>query len=110
MSPLKPRATVLACAVQHGKTEVCRFLLELGADMDLLPVYDEKSRARKRLPPKSLIEIAARSGHLDTMKLLMQAKMLKDQAEEEEEEEQERESEEAVGGTLGGGNGVVKES
>eukprot|EP00752_Nemacystus_decipiens_P005272 g4782.t1 len=100
---LPSRATVLACAVQHGQTEVCRFLLELGADMDILPFYDDKSRAGKRLPPESLIEMAAKLGHLDAMKLLIQAKMLKDQAEEEE-------TGEARWAVLGAGNGGVKVS
>eukprot|EP00752_Nemacystus_decipiens_P005269 g4779.t1 len=83
---LPSRATALACAVQHGETEVCRFLLELGADMDLLP-YSSKRHAGDGSTPvaASLIEMAARLGHLDAMKLLIQAKMLKDQAEQTRE-------------------------
>lgn len=83
LSRLKPRSTVLASAVQRGKTEVVRFLLELGADMDLLPSsFSSEGHARDGNAPisMSLIEMAAQLGHLESMNLLIQAKMFKDQA------------------------------
>lgn len=103
LCPSEPRATVLACAVQHGKTEVCRFLLELGADMDLLPSRHDEKKARdgKRQPvATSLVEMAAQCGHLDVMNLLVQAKMFKDQAGKEE-------AEEGRGAVFGAGRGEV---
>ncbi|CAM9968074.1 unnamed protein product [Scytosiphon promiscuus] len=74
------RDTALACAVRHGRTEVCRLLLELGADMDLLsrPSRGPRARAGDTARAMSLVETAAQFGHLDTMNLLIQAKILKD--------------------------------
>lgn len=72
------RATALACAVKHGNTEVCRFLLERGADMDLLPSSSLEACGGKPLTSTSLVELAAQCGHLDTMNLLIQAKVFKD--------------------------------
>lgn len=59
-----------------------RFLLEEGADMDLLP-YTEDG---KMLTKRSLIEMAASLGQLDIMRLLIQAKMFKDKAEQQAED------------------------
>lgn len=84
LSRLYSRATVLACAVQHGKTEVCRFLLERGADMSQVPPSEEQAGNGNTLIATSLIELAAQLGHLDVMNLLIQAKMLKDNVVEEE--------------------------
>lgn len=85
------RKTPLALAVQGGKTEVVRFLLEEGADMDLLPYEDDGKTMSKR----SLIEMAASLGHLDIMRLLIQARMFKDKAEQEAEGVNENRAEEA---------------
>lgn len=76
------RDTPLAAAVQGGQTEVVRFLLEEGADMDLLPYTEDGKAATTR----SLIEMAAWHGHLDIMRLLIQAKMFKDKAEQQRED------------------------
>ncbi|CAN0186496.1 unnamed protein product [Ectocarpus sp. 12 AP-2014] len=75
---LPSRATALACAVNHGNTEVCRFLLERGANMDLLPSSFLEAGGGKPLNATSLVELAAQCGHLDTMNLLIQAKVFKD--------------------------------
>lgn len=80
--PLFCRLTPLSAAVLSGQTEVVRLLLEQGADMDLLPGDEDGA------PQSSLIEIAASSGHLDTMNLLIQAKMFKDQAQEQQQKQQ----------------------
>lgn len=72
------RDTALSAAVFGGQTKVVRFLLEEGADMDLLPCEDGKTPVKT-----SLIEMAAMGGHLDVMNLLIQAKMFKDRAERE---------------------------
>ncbi|CAM9369565.1 unnamed protein product, partial [Hapterophycus canaliculatus] len=86
------RDTALACAVRHGRTKVCRLLLELGANMDLpsRPCSSRRPRARAGETPRaaSLVETAAQFGHLDAMNLLIQAKILKDRS---------------AGATLGGG-------
>lgn len=76
------RDTALSAAVQGGKTEVVRYLLEEGADMDLVPWEDGKTPGKK-----SLIAIAAVWGHLDVMNLLIQAKMFKEKAEQTAEQE-----------------------
>lgn len=69
-----------------------RFLLEEGADMDLLPYAEDGKTATN----KSLIEMAAGLGHLDIMRLLMQAKMFKDKAEQLAEEPSAKGAEEAA--------------
>lgn len=60
-----------------------RYLLEEGADMDLLPVDDDGTQVKE-----SLIEIAASCGHLDTMNLLIQATMFRDKAAEQQQQQQ----------------------
>lgn len=72
------RFTALSAAVQTGQTGVVRYLLEEGADMDLLPFDDDGTQIEE-----SLVEIAASRGHLDTMNLLIQATMLRDKAAEQ---------------------------
>eukprot|EP00903_Cladosiphon_okamuranus_P009088 g8687.t2 len=76
------RDTPLVAAIQGGHIEVVRFLLEEGADMELLPYTEDGKTATS----KSLIEMAAGYGRLDIMRLLIQAKMFKDKAEQLEED------------------------
>lgn len=76
------RDTPLSAAVQGGKTEVVRYLLEKGADMDLLPFAEDG----KTMSKTSLIEMAASHGYMDVMRLLIQAKMFKDKAEQQAED------------------------
>lgn len=51
--------------------------------MDLLPSPKERARYGMASNATSLVEMAAQLGHLDVMKLLIQAKIFKDRAEEE---------------------------
>lgn len=76
------RLTALSAAVQTGQTEVVRYLLEEGADMDLLPFDDDGTQVEE-----SLIETAASAGHLDTMNLLIQATMFRDKAAAEQQQQ-----------------------
>ncbi|CAN0369929.1 unnamed protein product, partial [Ectocarpus sp. 12 AP-2014] len=66
------RATILYLAVQNNMTEVVRFLLEEGADMDMMPNEDDGTPSKS-----SMIEYAAFAGSLDSMNLLIQAKMFR---------------------------------
>ncbi|CAB1120822.1 unnamed protein product [Ectocarpus sp. CCAP 1310/34] len=80
--PPNDRVTILYLAVQNNMTEVVRFLLEEGADMDMMPNEDDGT-----LSKSSMIEYAAFAGSLDSMNLLIQAKMFKDEAEEKQRKE-----------------------
>lgn len=68
---------MLASAVRAGSTEGVRFLLEEGADMDLLPFETDGSTPRV----KSLIHLAISEGHVDATRLLLHAKRFKEQSE-----------------------------
>lgn len=72
-----PRATVLSLAVRAGKLEVVRFLLEEGADMDLLPFEADGFTPSA----KSLVHVAISEGHVDITRLLLHARRLKEEAE-----------------------------
>lgn len=85
------RDTPLSAAIQGGQTEVVRFLLEEGADMDLLPCLEDERKS-----PNSLIEFAAGLGKVEIMRLLIQAKMFKDQAEQQAEDANAKGAEEAA--------------
>lgn len=52
--------------------------------MDLLPPSEERAGDGKAPNAMSLVEMAAQLGHLDVMKLLIQAKIFKDKAGEEQ--------------------------
>lgn len=71
-----PRATVLSLAVFAGHSEAVRFLLEEGADMDLLPFEADGFTLRAQ----SLVHIAINEGHVDSARLLLQARRLKEEA------------------------------
>lgn len=86
------RDTYLFFAVLHGQTEVARYLLEEGADMDLLPNEDDGRPCQE-----SLIEIAAMLGNVDILNLLIQAKKFKDRAQAEAEKEAKTETEQQAG-------------
>eukprot|EP00752_Nemacystus_decipiens_P005271 g4781.t1 len=83
------RDTPLSAAIHGGKVDVVRFLLEEGADMDLLPCAEEGKK-------RSLIELAAALGHVDIMRLLIQAKIFKDRAEQQAEDANAKRAEEAA--------------
>ncbi|CAN0274700.1 unnamed protein product, partial [Ectocarpus fasciculatus] len=59
------RATILYLAVENNMTEVVRFLLEEGADMNMMPNEEDGTPSKS-----SLIEFAASAGSLDSMNLL----------------------------------------
>lgn len=61
----------------RGATEGVRFLLEEGADMDLLPFEDDGITLRA----KSLIHLAMAEGHGDIIPLLLQARQFKRESE-----------------------------
>lgn len=86
------RDTPLVAAIQGGKIEVVRFLLEEGADMDLLPFAEDGKTPTTR----SLIEMAASYGHVDIMRLLIQANMFKYKAEQQTEDAKAKEVEKAA--------------
>lgn len=86
--------------------------------MDLLPPSEQQQQQQQQyqqiggvgkrmtVAATSLIELAARLGHLDTMNLLTQAKMFKDKAEEEEKGEEKGGQGAAIMGG-GGGRGIM---
>ncbi|CAM9682306.1 unnamed protein product [Laminaria digitata] len=71
------RATVLSLAVRAGKSEAVRFLLEEGADMDLLPFEADGFTPRAQ----SLVHVAISDGNVDIARLLLQARRFKEEAE-----------------------------
>ena len=76
-SPIN-RATALSLAVGTGKSEAVRFLLEEGADMDLLPFEADGFTPRAQ----SLVHVAINEGHVDVARLLLQARKLKEVGEQ----------------------------
>lgn len=60
----------------RGHTELVRFLLEEGADMNKIPFEEDGTTPASA----SLIHTAACAGHGDVISLLLQAKIFKEKA------------------------------